>query len=211
MWDSCIWEILNIQINADILYVSRKKIYPSISISIGLPWRWGLAKDIIMKKLLIIRVMNSWMLIWKCGIVQGCGSPVMKTSENWIGYPPLHDQGEAVASHGNVAGVWLTHKVGATWDEDTDRVMPHQFGGGFQELAEISEVSSCRVAYPDWAAQVPYCAKNALHWGKLFSALDVRMDKCDRKSWRWMDIWFPKGRIWSRWRIFPRILARSWN
>ena len=39
------------------------------------------------------------------GLIRGCGSPFGNTSEDLIGEPPLHDQGGAEASHGNVAGV----------------------------------------------------------------------------------------------------------
>ena len=56
---------------------------------------------------------------------------------------------EAYSSHGDVAGVRLNHKVGGPWDEENDRVMPKIFGGGFQELAEVSEISSCVLAYLD--------------------------------------------------------------
>ena len=45
--------------------------------------------------------------------------------------------------------------MGAPWDEETDLSMPPQFGGGFQELAdlaEVSDISGCGVAYPDGAA-----------------------------------------------------------
>ena len=48
-----------------------------------------------------------------------------------------------------MAGVQLTHKVGASWDEDTDRAMPHQFGGLFQEVAELLDILSCGVSYMD--------------------------------------------------------------
>ena len=70
-------------------------------------------------------------------LVQGCGSPFRKTSEELIGEPPLYEQGVVEASHGDVAGFWLTHKVGAPWDEETDRVVPHKISGVFQELAEV--------------------------------------------------------------------------
>ena len=46
-----------------------------------------------------------------------CGSPFRNTSENLIGEPPLHEQNKVEASHGNVAGVLFTHKVGAPWYE----------------------------------------------------------------------------------------------
>ena len=59
MGDYCILESLDIQLSADILYASRRKINPPISVRIGLPWRWRLVKDIIMEKTLIIRAMNS--------------------------------------------------------------------------------------------------------------------------------------------------------
>ena len=86
-------------------------------------------------------------------------------------------RGGVEASHGDVAGVWLTHKVGASWDEDTDRVMTHQFGGGFKELLEVLEVSSCGIAYPGWAARVLCCVKDKLHWGKGYIAPDVRVNE----------------------------------
>ena len=37
------------QVSADILYASRRKIHPSISVRIGLHWQWMLVKDIIME------------------------------------------------------------------------------------------------------------------------------------------------------------------
>ena len=49
----------------------------------------------------------------------------------------MQEQGGAEDSHGDVAGVILTHKVGAPWDEETDWEMSHQSGGGIQELAEV--------------------------------------------------------------------------
>ena len=61
----------------------------------------------------------------------------------------MHEQGKSEAPHGDVAGIWLTYKVWAPWDEYTDREISYQFGGGFQDLADVSEVSSCGVAYPD--------------------------------------------------------------
>ena len=60
----------------------------------------------------------------------------------------MQEQGEAEAYHGDVAGVQLTHKVGAPWDGETDQEMPNQFGGGLQELSEVSDISRYRVAYP---------------------------------------------------------------
>ena len=45
----------------------RRNIHPSRSGRIDLPWRWRLVKDIIIKKALIMRAMNSLMLIWKAG------------------------------------------------------------------------------------------------------------------------------------------------
>ena len=90
--------------------------------------------------------MNVYM---KGGLVRGCGFTFRNTSEECIREPPLHEQGGAESSHGNVEGVWLTHKVGAPWDEETGRDMPHQFGGGFQGLVEVLEVSSYIVSYPD--------------------------------------------------------------
>ena len=67
MLDSCIIESLEIQLSEDILSASRRKIHSSRSGRIGLPWRWRLVKDIIMKKVLIMRAINSLMLIWKAG------------------------------------------------------------------------------------------------------------------------------------------------
>ena len=61
----------------------------------------------------------------------------------------MQEQGEAEESQGNVSGVRLTHRVGGPWDKETDWLMPHQFGGRFQELVEVSEISGCGVACPD--------------------------------------------------------------
>ena len=82
-------------------------------------------------------------------IVRGFGLPFEKISEGLIGDPPFKEKVEAEAFHGNVPGVRLTHKVEAPWDEDTGWAITRQFGGVFQELAEVSEISSCVVAYPD--------------------------------------------------------------
>ena len=72
------------------------------------------------------------------GLVWGYGSPFRRKSEDRIGEPPLQEQGGAESSHGDVAGVLFTHKVGVPWDVETYWAMPHQFGGGLQELAEVS-------------------------------------------------------------------------
>ena len=64
----------------------------------------------------------------KGGLVRGRGPQLRKTHEDLMGEPLLQEQEEAEASHGDVAGVRFTHKVGAPWYEETDRVMPNQFG-----------------------------------------------------------------------------------
>ena len=71
------------------------------------------------------------------GLVQGCGLSFGNTHEDWIVDPTLQEKGGEEASHGDVASVWLTHKVEAPWDEETNKAMTYQFGGGFQELAEV--------------------------------------------------------------------------
>ena len=53
-------------------------------------------------------------------LVRGCGLQSGNTSEDLIREHPYQEQGEAEASHVNVTGVLLTHKVGAPWDKDTD-------------------------------------------------------------------------------------------
>ena len=60
----------------------------------------------------------------------------------------MQEHWEAEASNGDVAGVLLTHKVEAPWDKETNGAMPHQFGGGFQDLEEVFEISICGVVYP---------------------------------------------------------------
>ena len=47
----------------------------------------------------------------------------------------MKEKGEAEAPHHDVSGVQFTPKLGLPWDKETDREMPHQFGGGLQELA----------------------------------------------------------------------------
>ena len=59
----------------------------------------------------------------------------------------LQDQGGAEASRGDVSGILLNQKVGSPLDEETDRAMLHQFSGRFQELVEVSEISSYVVPY----------------------------------------------------------------
>ena len=54
-----------IQIRSDVFSASKRKIHSSILGRTGLPWWWRLFKSIIMKRALIMRYMNSWMLIWK--------------------------------------------------------------------------------------------------------------------------------------------------
>ena len=61
----------------------------------------------------------------------------------------LQEQGGAEASRGNVSGILLNQKVGSPFDEETDWEMLHQFSGGFQELVEVSEISSYVVPYMD--------------------------------------------------------------
>ena len=127
------------------------------------------------------------------GLVRGCVSPVRKKSENWIGESPLNEQGEAEAIYVHVTGVWLTHKVGEPWDDDTYRAMPYQFGGGFQELAEVLEVSSCGLAYLDWALWVTCCAKMLFIEEKyLARQMCVWMNR-DKQSWIRMERWFARG------------------
>ena len=75
------------------------------------------------------------------GIIRGHGPLFGKIYEDLIGDSPFQEQGESEAPHGNVAGFGLTHKVGSPWDEETDWVMPHKCFGGFQELAEVSDIS----------------------------------------------------------------------
>ena len=93
----------------------------------------------------------------------------------------------------DVAGVWLTHKVGEPWHKETDREMPYQFGVGFQELAEVSEVSTCEVSYMDWSTRVPCCANNALHRGTVFSAPGVSVDKPQQSELKVDGEMVPKG------------------
>ena len=68
MWDSCIQESLEIQISEDVLSTSRRRIHTSRSGRSRLTSRWSLVKEIISKKSLIRRPMNSWMLIRKTGL-----------------------------------------------------------------------------------------------------------------------------------------------
>ena len=67
-------------------------------------------------------------------IVQGHGLPFGKIFEFWFGEPPLLEQGEAYAYHGDVTGVLLTQNVVAPWEEDTDWVMPNKILEDFRSL-----------------------------------------------------------------------------
>ena len=54
----CIQESLEIQLSADVLSASRRKIHPLRLGSIVLHWQWRLVKYIITNKELIMRAMN---------------------------------------------------------------------------------------------------------------------------------------------------------
>ena len=87
----------------------------------------------------------------------------------------------------------MNQKVGAPWGEETDWAIPNQFVGGFQELMEVSEISSCGAAYPEWDVWVPFCVKNKLHRGKVFCTTDVHVDEPQHAELKVDGEMIPKG------------------
>ena len=212
MWDSCIQESLDIQPSADVFYASRMNIHLSILGRIGLPWRWRLVNEIIIKKILITRAMNSWMLIWKAGLY---GDEACYSGRN----PKIELESLHCMRRGKQrpptemlqASNWTT-KLGH---------LGMRILIGWCHINLVEELSSwrrcCRSLSSEYLIRTEL---HGLHVTQMMHLIEenyfvrrmcVWMNR-DRQSWRWMERWFPKDRIWAWWRIFPKKLwgSRTW-
>ena len=139
-------ESLDIQLSADTFYAYRRKIHLSRTFRIGLPWRWRLVKDIVMKN-------RWWWELWTrerwCGRRFFLGVWSSISVDIW-----RLNLRVCVAGAGGSRGLpWrcfrhpIEPKSGVTfgwgdWSGDATSIQ-----WKIQELVEVSEISSYVVPY----------------------------------------------------------------
>ena len=211
VWDYHIRESLDIQLSLDLLYSSRRKILLPRSGRIGLPWQWMLVKEITMNKALIIRAMNLWMFIWKAGLyvdVARHSGINLKTELESLYLMSRGDQRPPTAM-----------LQASDWPTKWGKIGMRRLIGRFQNNS-VEDYRSWRRCWRSLAVDqliwTELCGLHDAQRMRFIEEKDFARRMCmwmnhDRKSWRCMERWFSMGRIWARWQIFPRILARIWT
>ena len=160
---------------------------------------------------MIIRAINSWMLIWKPGLSRDAacqsgrhlktGLEILPCTSRRKQSPPM----EMLQEYD-----WPTK-----WWHLGMRIL---IGRCHINLVEDSRSwQRCRISLPaEYLIRTKMCGFHAAQRMRSIEERDLSCHMCmwvnrDRHIWRWMERWYPKGEFWARWRIFTRILVRSWT